>query len=62
MKFTKTKAIVAAVGFVATLVAGQLADGVFDASEAGQLVTEVIGAAMTVWAVYQAPNKPVPPQ
>lgn len=60
MKFTKAKAIAAALGQVVTLVGVVLADSVLDVSEQGQLIAAVIGLGATVYAVYKTENKPVP--
>lgn len=52
----KAKAIVAAIGMVITALTAILADNVFDANEAGVLLTVLIEAAATVWAVWRVPN------
>lgn len=52
----KAKAIVAAIGMVVTVLTAILADNVFDANEVGTLVTVLIEAGATVWAVWRVPN------
>lgn len=59
---SKAKAVAAAVGALATVVAGVFADDVLDVSEAGSLVTALITAGATVYAVFRVPNRPLPPQ
>lgn len=51
------KAIVAAIGTVVVALTGVLADEVVDVNEVGLLVTVLIEAAITIFAVYQVPNK-----
>lgn len=51
------KAVVAAVGTVATAVSAMLADNVFDFNEVGTLVTVVLVAGASVWGVYEARNR-----
>lgn len=50
------KAIVGAIGLVVTALTAILADNVFDTSEAGIIVTVVIEAAMTTYAIWRIPN------
>lgn len=52
------KAVAAALGAVATVATAALADDVLDMSETGKLIATLIEAALTVWAVYQVPNRP----
>lgn len=54
MKFAK--AIVAAVGALATVLVPILADNVVDAGEAGQVASALVAAVATVYAVYRTPN------
>ena len=61
MEFTKTKAIVAGVGAVATAVTVTLMDNVFNASDAGTLVTVIIEQVLTVAAVFGFRNEVIPP-
>ncbi len=61
IRTTKAKAVTAAVGSLATVVAGVFADDVLDVSETGSLVAATITAVLTVVAVFQVENKPVPP-
>lgn len=53
----KAKAIVAAVGTIATAVSTAFADNVVSAGEVGELVTVVIGTVATVLAVYRVSNE-----
>lgn len=57
MKFTKAKTIWAAIGTVVTVLTGVFADDVLDVGEVGTLVSALITGALTVYAVYQVPNK-----
>jgi len=59
VKYSKAKAVVAAVGTLCTVVGGIIADDVVDADEVGTLVAQLILAAGTVWAVWRVPNKPM---
>ena len=52
------KAIVAAIGAVVMALTAAFADDVVDTNEIGMLVTVLIEGALTVWAVYQTPNRP----
>ncbi len=54
-----TKAIISAVGLVATTLSDLLADNLLDFNEAGSLITKVLVAAATVWTVWRVPNKEV---
>lgn len=61
-----TKAIVAGIGTTLTALTTALAtvsvavgDDVVDASEVGAIVTALITAGVTVWAVWRVPNLPV---
>lgn len=62
MTYTKNKAIAAAVGSLLTLLGASLVDGLVDGGEGERLITEVIGLALTVYSVYKARNKPLPPK
>lgn len=53
-----TKAVVAAIGSLATALAPVVADDVFNASETGQVTAALITAAATVYGVWKARNKP----
>lgn len=52
------KAVVAAVGVLATIAGGVVADNVVDASESTELLTQLVLAALTVYGVYKKANKP----
>ncbi len=52
------KAIVAAVGALATALTGALADNVLSVDETGTLVAALVAGAATVYAVYATPNRP----
>lgn len=52
-----TKAVVAAVGSLATALAPVVADDVFNASETSQVVAALATAAATVYGVWKARNK-----
>jgi hypothetical protein len=58
MKMTKTKAVVAFVGTLVTVLTGALADDVFSAGEVGEIVAQAVTGILTVIAVWQIPNKP----
>lgn len=58
MKFTKAKAVVAAIGTLSTVIGGIIADEVIGADEVGTLVTQLILAGTTIWSVWRVPNKP----
>lgn len=60
MEFTKTKAILAAIGAVVTVLTAAFADDIFNATDAGTIITVLIEQALLVFAVYQVPNKVVP--
>lgn len=60
IRTTKAKAVAAAVGAFATVVVTVFADDVLDVSEIGSLVVGAIAAVLTVVAVYQTENRPVP--
>jgi hypothetical protein len=62
IRTTKAKAVAAAIGTFATLVVTAFADDVLDVSEAGGLIAGAITAGLAVYAVFQTPNKPAPPQ
>lgn len=51
------KAWVAAIGTVVMALTAAFADDVFDANDAGMLVTVAIEAVLTVLAVYQVKNE-----
>jgi hypothetical protein len=59
IRSTKAKAIAAAVGALATVVAGAFADDVLGTDEIGSLIAAIVTAAGTVYAVFVVPNKPV---
>lgn len=61
MRYTKNKAVAAAVGSLLTLLGGVAVDGAISGGEGERLLVEVLGLAGTVYAVYKARNKPVPP-
>jgi F0F1-type ATP synthase assembly protein I len=52
------KAIVAAVGSLVTVATGVLADDVIGMDEWGALVSALVAAGATVYAVWRAPNRP----
>jgi hypothetical protein len=52
------KAWAAAAGTVVTVLTAALADNVFDLSDTTTLVTTVIEAGATIYAVYKVKNKP----
>lgn len=52
------KAVVTAVGGLATALAPIVADDAFNASEAGQFSAALAVAALTVYGVWKARNKP----
>lgn len=52
------KAWVAAAGMVVTVLTAALADSVFDLSDTTTLVTTLIEAGATVYAVYKIRNEP----
>lgn len=58
IRTTKAKAVAAAVGGLATVVAGVFADDVLDTSEVAGLVSGLVVAGLTVYAVFRVPNKP----
>lgn len=60
IRTTKAKAVAAAVGTFATIVAGVFADDILDVAETGSLVAAVITGILTVVAVFQVPNRPEP--
>lgn len=62
IRTTKAKAVAAAIGTLCTVVAAVFADDVLDVSEVGSLIAGAVTAAGTVYAVFQTPNKPAPPQ
>lgn len=59
---SKAKTVAAAVGALATVVAGVFADDVLGTDEIGSLIAAVVTAAGTVYAVFQVPNQPKPPE
>jgi hypothetical protein len=58
VRTTKAKAIAAAVGGLATVIAAVFADDVLDTSEVGSVIAALVAAAGTVAAVFQVENKP----
>lgn len=50
------KAVVAAVGTLATVLAAALADDVLGVDEVGTVVSTLITGVLTVWAVWATPN------
>lgn len=52
------KAVIAAVGTVGTALTAALADNVLDGNELGGIVSTVVVAALTVYAVWRVPNQP----
>lgn len=60
IRTTKAKAVAAAVGTFATVVAAVFADDVLDTSEIGSLIAGGVTAAATIYAVFKIPNKPAP--
>lgn len=61
IRFTKAKTIAAAIGTLATVVAGAFADDVLDVGEIGALIAALATAAGTIYAVFRVPNRPLPP-
>lgn len=59
MRFTKHKAIVAAVGAVVTVLTAAFADDVFGMDDVTRSITVLIEQGALVWAVFQVRNKPV---
>lgn len=53
----KWKAVAAAIGTVVTAVNAALADNLLGFDEVGTLVTAVVTAALTVYAVWRVPNR-----
>lgn len=51
------KAITAAVGSLVTVLTAAFADDVFSADEVGTLVSTLVTAALTVYAVWRLPNR-----
>lgn len=60
IRTTKAKAIAAAVGGLVTVVAGVFADDVLATSEVAGLVSGLVAAGLTVYAVFKVPNRPQP--
>lgn len=58
VKTSKAKTVAAAVGALATVLAGVFADDVLDTSEVGSVIAGVVAAVGTVAAVFATPNKP----
>lgn len=58
-KTTKAKAWVAALGSLLMALSVAFADDVVSVGETGTVVTVLIEAALTVFAVYRVPNNPV---
>lgn len=58
-KFTKAKAVVSACGVVVTALTAALADDVFNLSDVSALISAVVPAVVTVYAVWKVPNKPI---
>ena len=56
----KAKAIVSAVGVVVTALTAALADDVFNLSDVQGLLSAIIPAAVSVWAVWRVPNATPP--
>ena len=60
MRITKpTKAIISALGTVLIVLTGAVGDDVLSMSDLTQLITTVVEAAATVYAVWRVPNRPV---
>lgn len=59
MKVTKAKAWVAAGGLLFTALSTAFADDVFGAGEVANVVSALVSGAVSVYAVYRVPNKPV---
>ncbi len=59
IKTTKGKAVAAAVGGLATLASAVFADDVLDTSEVASVVAGLVTAALSVYAVWRTPNRPV---
>jgi hypothetical protein len=59
MRMTKAKAITSAIGAVVSVLTLAFADDVFNASEAGTVAAVVVEQALTIFAVYRVPNRPV---
>lgn len=60
MEFTKTKAILAAVGAFIEALKLLLLDNLIEMNEIGSLVTSVIILGITVYSVFRVPNKIIP--
>lgn len=58
VKTTKAKAVAAALGTLATLGAAVFADNVFDTGEVANVVSGLVTAGVTVYAVWRTPNRP----
>jgi hypothetical protein len=59
MTMTRTKAWIAAIGSVVTAIGSALADNVFDSNDVATILTATVSAALTWYAVYKVPNRPV---
>lgn len=51
------KAVVAAVGTVVTALTAALADDVLNTNEVGTIISTVVVAALSVYAVWRVPNE-----
>jgi hypothetical protein len=61
LRTSKAKTIAAAIGALATVVAGVFADDVLGVDEVGTLISALVAAAGTVYAVFRVPNRTLPP-
>lgn len=59
---TIAKAIVAAIGAIATAVGTALADDVFGGDDTTTVIAAVVTAALTVYGVWRTPNRPADPR
>jgi hypothetical protein len=59
---TKAKAWVSALGLLVTSLSGAFADNVLNGNEVAGIASTLVLGALSVYAVYRVPNKPVPPQ
>jgi hypothetical protein len=59
VKFTKAKAIVAAVGTFVEGLKVVVADELIQIDEVPSIVSTVVILAITVWGVFKVPNRPV---
>lgn len=58
VKWSAAKTWVAATGGLLTVATAVFADDAMDSSEVPSVIGGLIVAALTVWRVYQTPNKP----